>query len=103
MKITNKCFKENEIASIIIMVLKGLQYLHLQKKYHGGIKPSNILINNEGVVKLSDFNISNQLLNTNNQNNKITHNLYRMPPELTNKNNIIKIVIALNAIFGILG
>ena len=87
MKITNKCFKENEIASIIIMVLKGLQYLHLQKKYHGGIKPSNILINNEGVVKLSDYNISNQLLNINNQNNKITHNLYKMPPELTNKNN----------------
>ena len=87
MKITNKCFKENEIASIIIMVLKGLQYLHLQKKYHGGIKPSNILINNEGVVKLSDYNISNQLLNINNPNNKITHNLYKMPPELTNKSN----------------
>lgn len=87
MKITNKCFKENEIASIIIMVLKGLQYLHLQKKFHGGIKPSNILINNEGVVKLSDYNISNQLLNINSQNNKITHTLYRMPPELTNKNN----------------
>ena len=51
MKITNKCFKEPEIASIIVMVLKGLQYLHLQKKYHGGIKPSNILINNDGVVK----------------------------------------------------
>ena len=90
MKITNKCFKENEIASIIIMVLKGLQYLHLQKKYHGGIKPSNILINNEGVVKLSDYNISNQLLNVNNQNNKLSHNLYKMPPELTNKNNTNK-------------
>ena len=82
MKITNKCFKEQEIASIIVMVLKGLQYLHLQKKYHGGIKPSNILINNEGVVKLSDYNISSQLLNFNNQNNNIKN-----PPELTNKNN----------------
>ena len=78
MKITNKCYKETEIASIIVMVLKGLQYLHLQKKYHGGIKPSNILINNEGVVKLSDYNISNQLLNLNN---------LKTPPELTSKNN----------------
>ena len=78
MKITNKCYKETEIASIIVMVLKGLQYLHLQKKYHGGIRPSNILINNEGVVKLSDYNISNQLLNLNN---------LKTPPELTSKNN----------------
>ena len=78
MKITNKCYKETEIASIIVMVLKGLQYLHLQKKYHGGIKPSNILINNEGVVKLSDYNISNQLLNLSN---------LKTPPELTSKNN----------------
>ena len=78
MKITNKCYKEAEIASIIVMVLKGLQYLHLQKKYHGGIKPSNILINNEGVVKLSDYNISNQLLNLSN---------LKTPPELTSKNN----------------
>jgi serine/threonine protein kinase len=61
--------------------------LHLQKKYHGGMKPSNILINNEGVVKLSDYNISSQLLNINNQNNKLSHSLYKMPPELTNKNN----------------
>ena len=83
MKITNKCFKESEIASIIVMVLKGLQYLHLQKKYHGGIKPSNILINNDGVVKLSDYNISSQLFNVNNQNS----NLYKNPPELSNKNN----------------
>ena len=85
MKITNKCYKEPEIASIIVMVLKGLQYLHLQKKYHGGIKPSNFLVNNEGVVKLSDYFISNQIQNNSNLNN----NLYKPPPELENKNNYI--------------
>ena len=82
MKITNKCYKEIEIASILIMVLKGLQFLHLQKKYHGGIKPSNILINNEGVAKLSDFNISSQLFH-NNYNN----NVFTTPPELLKNNN----------------
>ena len=86
MKITNKCYKESEIASIIVMVLKGLQYLHLQKKYHGGIKPSNILINNDGVVKLSDYNISNQLLNITNLVNN-NNNMHKNPPELMNKNN----------------
>ena len=83
MKITNKFYKEPEIASIILMVLKGLQYLHLQKKYHGGIKPSNILVNNDGVVKLSDYFISSQIINSSNQSN----NLYKPPPELENKNN----------------
>ena len=82
MKITNKSYKETEIASIISMVLKGLQYLHLQKKYHGGIKLSNILINNEGVIKLSDYNISEQLLFNKDENVKNT------PPELLAKNKL---------------
>ena len=82
MKITNKCYKEKEIASIISMVLKGLQYLHLQKKYHGGIKTSNILINNEGVIKLSDYNISEQLLF------HFEENIKNTPPELLGKNKL---------------
>ena len=82
MKITNKNYKEIEIASIISMVLKGLQYLHLQKKYHGGIKLNNILINNEGVIKLSDYNISEQLLFNKDENIKNT------PPELLGKNKL---------------
>ena len=68
------------------MVLKGLQYLHLQNNYHGGIKSSNILVNSEGVIKLSDFNISEQLLlnNENMDNNDIK----KTPPELLRKNKI---------------
>ena len=92
MKITNKCYKEAEIASIIVMVLKGLQYLHLQKKFHGGIKPSNILLNNDGVIKLSDYNISEKLLlnddeNLNN-NNQTKNNIEKSPPELKGKNHL---------------
>ena len=86
MKITNKCYKEQEIASMIIMVLKALQYLHLQKKAHGAIKPSNILINNEGVVKLSDYNTSSLLINNKNSNSNSNNN-FNTAPELLNKNN----------------
>ena len=92
MKITNKCFREAEIASIMVMILKGLQYLHLQKKFHGGIKPSNILINNEGVIKLSDYNISEQLLlnddNITNDNNHLKTYIEKSPPELLGKNKL---------------
>ena len=90
MKITNKCYKEAEIASIIVMVLKGLQYLHLQKKFHGGIKTSNILLNKDGVIKLSDYNISEQLLlnDDNSNNNQEKNNIEKYPPELKGKNRL---------------
>ena len=90
MKITNKCYKEVEIASIMAMVLKGLQYLHLQNKFHGGIKSSNILLNNNGVVKLSDFNISEQLLLNDDiiNNEHLKNNIEKCPPELIGKNKL---------------
>ena len=81
MKITNKCYKETEIASIIVMVLKGLQYLHLQKKFHGGIKSSNILVNNDGVIKLGDCFMSEQLL-LNDDNSQVKNNVDKIAPEL---------------------
>ena len=91
MRITNKCYKEAEIASIMVMVLKGLQYLHLQKKFHGGIKSSNLLVNNEGVIKLSDYNISGQLLNNDiiiSDNIPSKNNKGKLPPELIGKNKL---------------
>ena len=80
MKITNKCYKEVEIASIIVMVLKALQYLHLQKICHKNMKLSNILLNNDGVIKLSDTNIN---FNNIDNNSKIK----KVPPELLKENN----------------
>jgi len=80
MKITNKCYKEVEIASIIVMVLKALQYLHLQKICHKNMKLSNILLNNDGVIKLSDININFNKIDNNSKIKKV-------PPELLKENN----------------
>ena len=49
---------ENEISSIIYMVLNGLNFMHKKNLINRDIKCKNILINKEGIAKLCDFGIS---------------------------------------------
>ncbi|KAG6885980.1 hypothetical protein C0993_006907 [Termitomyces sp. T159_Od127] len=45
-------------------VLQGLAYLHTKKTIHRDVKPSNILLSREGVVKLCDFGVSGELVDS---------------------------------------
>ncbi|KAK3752325.1 hypothetical protein QZH41_010345 [Actinostola sp. cb2023] len=47
-----------------LTVVKGLAYLWEQKIMHRDVKPSNILVNTRGQVKLCDFGVSRQLVNS---------------------------------------
>ncbi|KAJ4706871.1 putative Mitogen-activated protein kinase kinase 5 [Melia azedarach] len=51
-------FPEDVISGIALSVLKALQYLHGMRIIHGDIKPSNLLINGKGEVKIADFGVS---------------------------------------------
>ncbi|KAK1311633.1 Mitogen-activated protein kinase kinase 1 [Acorus calamus] len=54
-----KTIPEPYLAAISVQVLKGLIYLHHQKHIiHRDVKPSNILINHRGEVKITDFGVS---------------------------------------------
>jgi serine/threonine protein kinase len=46
------------IASIFIQICDALSYLHSQEIVHHDIKPANILLFDNGLVKLCDFGIS---------------------------------------------
>jgi serine/threonine-protein kinase len=47
----------NRFLSIALQLATGLQEAHRQMVIHGNIRPSNVLIDQEGVVKLTDFGL----------------------------------------------
>jgi serine/threonine protein kinase len=54
-------FPETLVRTYIAKVLDGLEYLHEQGVIHRDVKGANILIDKDGVVKLSDFGVSTKI------------------------------------------
>ena len=71
----NQCFNEEEIASLIEMILKGLVALHNKKLIHRDVKGANIMINADGCAKLGDFGVGVQL----DDNESMRHSLRGSP------------------------
>jgi len=58
--ITDSGLSEDQIGVIMRDSLRGLSYLHKEKKIHRDIKAGNILLNDDCFGKLADFGVSGQ-------------------------------------------
>jgi len=82
MRITDSCLTEEQIASIVEMVLNGLNFLHEKRKIHRDVKAGNILLNLDGYAKLADFGVSAQLMHSFSKKNSKIGTPYWMSPEV---------------------
>ena len=55
------CSNESILANICYQTLCGLGFLHSNGRVHRDVKPANILISTNGIVKISDLGISRYL------------------------------------------
>jgi len=72
-----------EAVDIAIQVLKGLEHAHLQGIEHRDVKPSNIMLTQQRLVKLVDFGLAHVSQQTASQTHGVSGTVAYMSPEQT--------------------
>ncbi|MDJ0778229.1 MAG: serine/threonine-protein kinase [Gammaproteobacteria bacterium] len=71
----------NQVVDAIYQCAKGLDYVHREGIIHRDLKPGNIMLSNEGEVKIMDFSIAHVDVGFEGADNEIQGSPMYMPPE----------------------
>ncbi|PKI85041.1 non-specific serine/threonine protein kinase [Malassezia vespertilionis] len=80
--IDNNTLEEAHIAAICLETCKGLEHLHNHSIIHRDIKSDNILLNNLGQVKITDFGFCAKLTDQKSKRATMVGTPYWMAPEV---------------------
>ncbi|ORY90634.1 kinase-like domain-containing protein [Leucosporidium creatinivorum] len=87
---THGKFEENVIKFFTYQILEGLEYLHSLGILHRDMKADNILTDQDGMCKISDFGTSKKSTDiySNNENMSMQGSIFWMAPEVIHNKNM---------------
>lgn len=65
------------VFPLIVQLIEGIAYMHDHKVIHRDLKPQNILINSDGILKIADFGLARTSSVEMNYNNEVVTLWYR--------------------------
>nr|QYW07098.1 G-type cyclin-dependent kinase 2 [Dimocarpus longan] len=75
-------FSTSEVKCLMLQLLEGVKYLHDNWVFHRDLKTSNLLLNNQGELKICDFGMSRQYGNPLKSYTTLVVTLWYRAPEL---------------------
>jgi serine/threonine protein kinase len=76
-----KTLTPNQVVDVIYQCAKGLDYVHREGIIHRDLKPGNIMLSNDGEVKIMDFSIAHVDVGFEGHETEVQGSPMYMPPE----------------------